>query len=359
VVTNVFTHTIDAGPPTSSVLALPAVTNSASFTVSWAGSDDADGLPGSGVASFDIFVSDNGGPFAIWLDDTADTSAVYTGVEGHTYAFYSRATDNVAHVEPDPVSADAGPITLDLTAISLTDLQLIAAPRRTLAAVALTFSKPLDVPQATNAANYRLTRAGQDKLLGTADDKTIELASASYDATSRTVQLAIASSKRPLKLTQAFQITIHGTSLTDEAGNPWDGDGDGSPGGDYRALAGNKFSYRDHDADRVSLALGKAGTGVMQLVRRADGEGYRLVLPSTLTSQSVLSGKVKAAIPPSDQRTTLQSIIGLDGAVNKLPLCGFGNPSRTSLCFEVPDAVISAAIVDIVLESDEHRFSAR
>ena len=53
-------NTIDAGPPTSSVAPLPAIENSPSFTVSWSGQDDAGG---SGIATYDVYVSDNGGPF--------------------------------------------------------------------------------------------------------------------------------------------------------------------------------------------------------------------------------------------------------------------------------------------------------
>jgi RHS repeat-associated protein len=97
-------NTIDSGPPTSTVLPLPATTTSTSFAVSWAGQDDAGG---SGIASFDIFFSDNGGPFTTLLTDTTDTSATFTGQPGHTYAFYSIATDNVGNREATPMAAQA------------------------------------------------------------------------------------------------------------------------------------------------------------------------------------------------------------------------------------------------------------
>ena len=96
-------NTIDAGAPTSSVAALPASSPSI-FTVLWSGHDDTGG---SGIASFDIFVSDNGGPFTAWLTGTQTTSATYTGQDGHTYAFYSVATDNVGHVQATPATAQA------------------------------------------------------------------------------------------------------------------------------------------------------------------------------------------------------------------------------------------------------------
>src|SRR5271157_2427801 len=49
-------NTIDADPPTSTVASLPATEASTSFTVSWSGQDDPGG---SGIASYDIYVSDN------------------------------------------------------------------------------------------------------------------------------------------------------------------------------------------------------------------------------------------------------------------------------------------------------------
>src|SRR6185295_14761316 len=73
------------------------------FNVSWSG---ADGL-GSGIKSFTIYVSDNNGAYAPWQTDTNATSATYTGIVGHTYRFYSVATDNLNHVENAPNTPDA------------------------------------------------------------------------------------------------------------------------------------------------------------------------------------------------------------------------------------------------------------
>ena len=52
--------TIDAGAPDQHRGAAARETTTPSFTVSWSGSDDAGG---SGIASYDIYVSDNGGPY--------------------------------------------------------------------------------------------------------------------------------------------------------------------------------------------------------------------------------------------------------------------------------------------------------
>ncbi|MBM4093417.1 MAG: hypothetical protein FJ276_29005, partial [Planctomycetes bacterium] len=96
-------NTIDAGTPESSVLPLPAIGNQVDFSVEWTGEDEASG---SGIGSYDVFVSANNGPYTLWLDDTTGTTAVFNGEAGSTYAFYSVAADNVGHVEQPPQTPD-------------------------------------------------------------------------------------------------------------------------------------------------------------------------------------------------------------------------------------------------------------
>jgi hypothetical protein len=102
ITTNQTLNTLDTGDPTSRVADLPAVTATPDFTVSWSGSDDA-----SGIGSYNVFVSDNDGPFTPWQTATTDTSATYHGMAGHTYAFRSEALDQVGHIQPTPAGAQA------------------------------------------------------------------------------------------------------------------------------------------------------------------------------------------------------------------------------------------------------------
>ncbi len=88
--------------PASHVLPLPA-TSPASFTVGWTGSDPG----GPGIAGYTLYVSDNGGPFTVWLSNTTQTSATFTGIPGHTYSFYSVAVDAAGKVQPTPGGAQA------------------------------------------------------------------------------------------------------------------------------------------------------------------------------------------------------------------------------------------------------------
>ena len=92
---------IDATPPNSTVAALPAF-SPATFVVAWSGSDKPGG---SGIASYNVFVSDNGGDFIVWQKNVTATSANYNGAAGHAYGFYSIATDklgNAEHAQPRP-----------------------------------------------------------------------------------------------------------------------------------------------------------------------------------------------------------------------------------------------------------------
>jgi hypothetical protein len=100
--TPVWRNTLDISAPASEVREVAAAPCSASLNVQWSGTD-----AGSGIRSYTVHVSDNGGPFTVWQSDTAATSATYAGQLGHTYAFYSVAQDAVGNVESPPLGPDA------------------------------------------------------------------------------------------------------------------------------------------------------------------------------------------------------------------------------------------------------------
>lgn len=100
------TVTIDSGSPTSAVTALPPTQNSSSFSIQWSGQDDTGG---SGIASYTIYVSTNGGAFVPIpsLTNTTLTNSIFTGVVGDSYGFYSVATDNVGNIQATPTGPQA------------------------------------------------------------------------------------------------------------------------------------------------------------------------------------------------------------------------------------------------------------
>jgi len=97
-------NTIESGRPSSLIDALAEYQETPSFQMSWSGTDDAGG---SGVRDYTIYVSDSGGQYQQWLSHTTSTSAMFEGIPGHTYRFYSIATDNVGNVEGAPNEPDA------------------------------------------------------------------------------------------------------------------------------------------------------------------------------------------------------------------------------------------------------------
>jgi hypothetical protein len=95
---------IDSIPPTSHVSSAQAT--GFHIVVRWVGQDNSGG---SGIAAYDIYVSDNDGDYTLWMDDTTETIGTFTSPDGncHTYRFFSVATDNVDQREEPPASADA------------------------------------------------------------------------------------------------------------------------------------------------------------------------------------------------------------------------------------------------------------
>jgi hypothetical protein len=95
-------NTIDSSTPTSHILPLAPAQYSTNFSVQWAGTDE-----GSGIQSFTILMSQDGGAYVEWLSHTAETSGVFQGTVGHSYAFYSVAEDQVGNIEAPPAVPDA------------------------------------------------------------------------------------------------------------------------------------------------------------------------------------------------------------------------------------------------------------
>jgi hypothetical protein len=159
--------------PTSSVQPLPATTTSASFTVSWSGSNGA----GSGIATYNVFVSNDGGPFVPFQVATNATSATFTGQVGHTYAFFSVATSNVGLVQPTPKTAQAtitvvnepppppppppppvAPVIIGEKAVFTRKTNKKGKPvgKAVLTGFTVDFSAPLNQASATNRLNFQL-----------------------------------------------------------------------------------------------------------------------------------------------------------------------------------------------------------
>lgn len=100
--TPVWLNTIDNSPPASDLKQLAAAQPYVVFYVNWSGSDT-----GSGLWDYSVFVSEDGGPYNIWLSETTNTSGIFVGRPGKTYTFYSVARDRAGNVEAVKTSPGA------------------------------------------------------------------------------------------------------------------------------------------------------------------------------------------------------------------------------------------------------------
>src|SRR6056297_694411 len=99
--TPVWSNILDTEAPVSTVQSLDSLQTETEFTVSWSGNDDA-----SGIETYMVYVSRDGGEFTIWQDETTETSATFSGENGKTYEFISRSTDYVGNAEELRSEAD-------------------------------------------------------------------------------------------------------------------------------------------------------------------------------------------------------------------------------------------------------------
>jgi hypothetical protein len=217
--------------PTSSVSPLPAVTKTGSFTVSWSGT------PGPGattIASYEIFVSDNGGPFEPFVTSTTKTSATFSGKNGHTYAFYSLATDNLGHRQPTPSAAQATTkvvVTAPPPLVTVSKVSDVLNKKQQVTQVLITLSGAVNSGEADKIGTYRLVTPGTNGSYSAKNAGTIKIASATYNAARHAVTLT---PSKPFPLTKPVQLTVYGTgprALQDAYGRDIDGDHNGKAGG--------------------------------------------------------------------------------------------------------------------------------
>ena len=249
------TTTYLVGLPTSTVQSLPATTTSTSFTVSWSGSP---GVGATSIATYTIYDSDDGGPFMAFLTNTTLNSTTFTGQFGHTYGFYSVATDNLGDVQPTPSAAQAKITvvnTLPPPLVTVRSLQVETiklgkgkkAKKETV--LVLQFSGALNASAADNTGAYELapvekvksTGKGKNKKPATSKlGKPVALASADFTASNNQVTLT---PRGTLKLTKAEELIVDAALVTDTLGREIDGNDDGQPGGDFIAtISGSRVT---------------------------------------------------------------------------------------------------------------------
>ncbi len=320
-------NTIDAGIPTSSVMALPRQADDFVFPVSWAGDDNTDG---SGLASYTIYVSQNGDPFRVWLAETTLTAAQFIGEPATQYAFYSIARDNAGNVEaapgsPDAVTTTLSPVDGTLPAVVASVVQHGLTQRSYVDHLQIDFTEWVNlgdlIADGSITSAVTLTNLGVD---ATNDaDQQIALTAGQfkyeYDDTlgiSRLIWSLDEFAGTNVSLADGYyRFVIDASLVTDLAGNPLDGNGDGTGGDHYELtfhrLAGDadgNMVVDSADMDVVNAALGSTPTSATwnanadldrdgrvtvrdrTIVARADGAAIELPAAPVMPAAIALPG---------------------------------------------------------------------
>lgn len=250
---------IDATPPSSVMQALPTISPAGPIALSWSGQDNIGGVGG---VTFELFVSDNGGPFVSQGAPNALIITSFPGQSGHTYRFYTLAHDGVGNVEAPPAVPDA------TTTVPLPPAVLSAH---------FNSASPIDIPasldylpihfQGDIQASFSLVDVRvRNLMLG----QNITPSGFLFDVNTDTAILTFASG---VLLNGNYLLTVMSAGITDGFGTPADGNGDGAPGGDltlsFLKLMGDVDGDRDvdqTDLQAVTSAVGSPG------VRIANGD---------------------------------------------------------------------------------------
>ena len=101
IATNTWINTIESTAPVATVASLPDI-ETGPFSVSWSGTTSA-----SPIASYDVYVSTDNGPWTLWQSGVTATSARYPAQAGHLYQFAATATDRLGNTGAIPTTSQA------------------------------------------------------------------------------------------------------------------------------------------------------------------------------------------------------------------------------------------------------------
>jgi RHS repeat-associated protein len=235
--TNTVTNTIDSVYPSSTVSALPATQTAASFTVSWSGSDPS----GSGIASYDVFSATDGGAYSLWLPATTNTSAAFTGGYGHSYSFYTMATDNVGNRQqtPGPAQTTFLDEVPSITSAGSTTFMVSTTGTFTVTAIGFPTVALSEVGALPSGVNFNDNGNGSATLSGTPATGTIgtypiTITATNSVGTNATQNFSLTVTQPALSISSlgpdstapggaAFTLTVNGTSFASGAVVEWNG----------------------------------------------------------------------------------------------------------------------------------------
>ncbi|GAB2949280.1 hypothetical protein GCM10027048_12910 [Hymenobacter coalescens] len=104
IVTNRWWNILDAVAPTSRVAALPATSAQPEVQLTWTAGDDP---AGSGLRRYEVFASQDNGPFVSVARDLTTTSYTFTGQPSSRYDFFTLASDSTDNQEALKTAGEA------------------------------------------------------------------------------------------------------------------------------------------------------------------------------------------------------------------------------------------------------------
>ncbi|MEO8196995.1 MAG: beta-propeller fold lactonase family protein [Thermoanaerobaculia bacterium] len=322
---------------TSHVLA-PALNTDRTIDMSW--SVASDNL--SGVDGYSFYFDNLAAATCDQVKDAEETTLATTSatLDDGSWYFHLCTRDNAGNWS---ASATAGPYIIEaappqaiaIETVADTDDGALTAGEQTvtpITQIVVTFSEPVadpvgnsDPDDVTNPANYQLIRPGPDGIFQTAscvavggDDVKILPTAVDYLAASRT---AIARYNSDVALQAAhYRLLICGsTSILDLAGNPLDGDANGTGGDDrvvpFEVLSGDLLHNPNFDStitgwttlpatpgvvhfDAVdSDGWAVSGSALMEFVSGTPAYGLSQCVPVADTSNYVFGGRVLSNSP--------------------------------------------------------------
>lgn len=205
------------------------------------GKSNSDNITNIVTPAFDVTVNKKG---TIEVDFDADGTfdSSLSAPEAGTFAFPATPplTDGVHLVEArftpwigDSVSASLA-VTIDTWSPEIINAIPLPDEGESVTAVidglTIEASKPLSPSGVNDPASWELRGAGPDETFVTADDLLYPLSTNPEYLAGRTIALDIASPPLP---PDQYRLTAFASVVTDIAGNPLDGDGNGAGGDDY------------------------------------------------------------------------------------------------------------------------------
>ena len=261
------------------------------------------------------------------LSDTA--SIVFTPQQVRTLSYA-----DIGAFEFQGSTSDVTPPTL----VSGTNLPAAGASTDAVfTTISLTFSEALDVTSAASAANFKLAEADSAGMFDTTGSTLVPL-TVSYDATSRTVTLTLA---QPLA-DGLYRLTVSGgNGLLDSAGNPLDGDGNGTAGGAYqRVFTVDRSANHPPVANEVDVTAAGATAQVVTLSATDPDD-------NTLT-YSIIAGPKHGTISDFD---------ALRGTFTYTSVDGFAGSD--TIRYAVDDGFLGHAEADVVVTGRRTQHEAR